>query len=207
MSDLAPLVRRASALAATVAVAGGHRALLGITGAPGAGKSTLAARLASELGPQCRLVGMDGFHIADAALRSLGLRDRKGAPETFDRDGYAAALARLRSGSTDVWVPVFHRALEDSLAAALLVPAEVTLVITEGNYLLVWPEVGALLEEIWFLDPDPGLRVQALVQRHIDFGKTAAEAAAWAHGPDERNAELIQSHRDAADLVLGWIGD
>ena len=74
----------------------GERRLLGIVGTPGAGKSTLCAALTAGLGDQAALVPMDGFHLANQELLRLGRRGHKGAPDTFDADGYAALLGRLR---------------------------------------------------------------------------------------------------------------
>jgi pantothenate kinase len=186
----------------------GRRQILGVTGPPGAGKSTLAQRLVTALGPdRAVLVGMDGFHICDAELRRTGLRDRKGAPETFDRAGFAALLHRLRREAGTVYAPAFDRALEDSIAAAVAVPATVPLVVTEGNYLLLWPEIRPLLDEVWYLDPSPAARREALIARHVAFGKTPAEAESWVLTSDERNAEAVASGRDRADRVLGWTAD
>jgi pantothenate kinase len=180
------------------------RRLLGITGPPGAGKSRLAARLAAELAPAAALLGMDGFHIADAELRRLGLRERKGAPETFDRAGYAALLGRLATEPGVIYAPVFDRAIEDSIAAAIGIPESAALVITEGNYLLHWPEIRPLLAEVWYLDPDPDRRRAELIARHVAFGKPADRARAWVAESDERNAELIAAGRARADLLVDW---
>ena len=198
MTELAELVARAARLATP-----GSRRILGIAGPPGAGKSRLAARLANEL-PAAVVVGMDGFHLADAELRRRGLRDRKGAPETFDRAGFAALLARLRTEAGVVYAPAFDRDLEDSIAAAIAVGPAARLVVAEGNYLLHWPEVRRQLDEVWYLDPEPPQRRAALVARHVRHGKAADEAIAWTGGPDERNAELVATDRQLADLLVDW---
>lgn len=192
------LVERAAALAGA-----GRRRLLGICGAPGAGKSTLAARLVASLEGRAVLVGMDGFHLAQAELDRLGRADRKGAPDTFDADGYVDLLRRLRStGDKIVYAPLFRREIEEPIANAVPVPPGTPLVITEGNYLLLWPDVRPLLDEVWFLDPDPGLRRDRLVARHRAFGRGAADAAARADGSDQRNADLVAATGSRADLVL-----
>jgi pantothenate kinase len=175
--------------------------MLGITGAPGAGKSLFAAASARELGGA--LVPMDGFHLADAVLGRLGLLDRKGAPETFDAWGYAALLARLRErpGET-VYAPGFERDLEQPLAGAIAVPPEADVVVTEGNYLLLdrpeWCAVCAGLDEVWFVFTDDEVRRERLVRRHVEFGKTLAEARAWVQRVDEPNARLVEASRHRA---------
>jgi len=198
MTELAELVARAAELA------GGGRRLLGITGPPGAGKSRLAMRIVDELAGRVALVGMDGFHLANAELVRTGLADRKGAPETFDRDGFVALLTRLRANTGTVYAPAFDREWEDSRAAAVAVPVAVPLVVVEGNYLLYWPEVRPLLDEVWYLDPDPVLRQRALIARHVAYGKTAERARAWVASSDERNAQLVAAGRELADRRIGW---
>lgn len=191
---------------------GGRRAVLGITGAPGAGKSTLAGQLVRELNgtgePWAAYVPMDGFHLADAELDRLGRRDRKGAPDTFDAAGYAALLRRLREetdGET-VYAPGFERVLEQPIAGSVPVPPSARLVVTEGNYLLLetgaWARVRYRLDEVWFCEPDEEERIRRLVARHEAFGKPHEAAVAWALGTDQRNAELVAATRDRADLVV-----
>ncbi|MFJ4482977.1 nucleoside/nucleotide kinase family protein [Streptomyces longwoodensis] len=192
-------------------VRGGHRAVLGIAGSPGAGKTTLAEHVVAALNeggePWVAHVPMDGFHLADAELDRLGLRDRKGAPETFDAAGYAALLRRLRDDEPDtVYAPGFERVLEQPLAGAIPVPPAARLVVTEGNYLLLdtgaWARVRPHLDEVWFCDPDAGERVGRLVARHEEFGKSHEEAVAWVRRSDEANAELVATTRERADLVV-----
>ncbi|MDF3299014.1 nucleoside/nucleotide kinase family protein [Streptomyces tropicalis] len=190
---------------------GGHRAVLGIAGSPGAGKSTLAGHLVRALNgpgvPWAAHVPMDGFHLADAELVRLGRRDRKGAPDTFDAAGYAALLRRLREETEEtVYAPGFERVLEQPLAGAVPVPPSARLVVTEGNYLLLgtgaWARVRAALDEVWFCAPPERERIRRLVARHEEFGRTGEEARAWALGTDQRNADLIATTRSRADLVV-----
>jgi pantothenate kinase len=195
------LVRRARLL-----IAAGGRRVLGITGTPGSGKSTLCAALLDELGDDAVLVGMDGFHLANEELVRLQRRGRKGAPDTFDASGYVALLQRLRAQrDTAVYAPRFDRGIEESIAGAVPVHPGTALVITEGNYLLLendgWAGVRAQLDEVWFLDVDPLERVERLNRRRRSYGHPADEAAIWVRDVDERNAVLVESSRERADLV------
>lgn len=189
----------------------GSRAVLGIAGSPGAGKTTLAERLTRALNdtgePWAVQVPMDGFHLADAELDRLGRRDRKGAPDTFDAAGYAALLRRLREETGDVvYAPGFERVLEQPLAGAIPVPPATRLVVTEGNYLLLetgaWARVRAALDEVWFCELPEEERLRRLIARHEEFGKAHDEAVAWVHRSDQRNAELVATTRERADLVV-----
>jgi pantothenate kinase len=194
----ATLIERERAL-----IVPGERRLLGITGAPAAGKSTLAGALTAALAPHAVLVPMDGFHLAATQLRRLGRLDRKGAPDTFDAAGYLALLRRLRARTDDVvYAPEFRREIEEPIAGAIAIPRDAPLVITEGNYLLHWKDVRALLDEVWFVELDEPTRVARLIERHVAYGRTRAEAAQRAHGSDQRNAELIMATRADADLIV-----
>ena len=180
----------------------GERRILGIAGKPGVGKSTVARAVVAELADRARLVPMDGFHLAQPELVRLGRRDRMGAPDTFDASGYASLLTRLRSDEATVYAPEFRREIEEPIAGAIAVPREIPLVVTEGNYLLLWPDIKPLLDECWYVDTDEELRVQRLIQRHIQFGKTPEYARAWVMRSDEHNAALVAGTADRADVLV-----
>jgi pantothenate kinase len=177
--------------------------LLGLCGAPGVGKSTTAAALAARDGAV--VVPMDGFHFSQAELVRRGLRDRMGAPETFDAEGYAAMLAQVRRREAVV-APDFDRVAEESMPRAIGVPPEASLVVTEGNYLLLdeprWRAVRAELDLVWHLVCDESVRRERLLARHVEFGKTRAQAEAWVARVDDANARLIEAAAYRADLVI-----
>lgn len=186
----------------------GLRQIIGITGAPGTGKSTFARRLVDALGrEQSVIVPMDGFHLANEIIDGTALRDRKGAIDTFDVGGYVSLLRRLRTRDEPVvYAPSYRRGLEEPIAASVAVSREIAFVITEGNYLLSmepgWHGIRSLVDEIWFLDTARELRVARLIERHIAFGMTRETATAWATGPDEANARHIESTRHLADREI-----
>jgi pantothenate kinase len=143
------------------------RALLGLVGPPGAGKSTLAAALQAEFARIAQVVPMDGFHLANVELERLGRRDRKGAPDTFDAHGYVALLRRLLAQGDDeiVYAPEFRREIEEPIANAIPVFARTQLVITEGNYLL--------------LDDGPWMRCASTASRSATGSSGAAPRRRW----------------------------
>ena len=201
VDDLDTVLARARTLATR-----GRRAILGVAGPPGGGKSTLARLVADALGDAAVLVPMDGFHLAQAELVRLGRRGRMGAPDTFDAAGYVALLERLRAATETVYAPEFRRPLEEPVAGAIAVPPEVPLVVTEGNYLLLddgdWAAVRPLLDEAWYVAMDEEKRLRWLIARHVEFGKTPEEARAWVMRSDQTNAAVVAATRERADLVV-----
>lgn len=188
--------------------AAGQRVIVGLVGAPGAGKSTWAAKLQATLPHESQILPMDGFHLSNAELLRLGRRERKGAPDTFDSAGYVALLKRLRNQAPSevVYAPNFDRSTDQSVASSLPVFGHNQVIIAEGNYLAYdqhgWGDVLALLSEVWFVDIEPALRVKRLIARHIEFGKTPAFAAQWEQQTDAPNAQLIEATRHRAQFIL-----
>jgi pantothenate kinase len=186
------------------------RKILGITGAPGAGKSTVAKAIISELGELAAFAPMDGFHLSNATLIAQGKRERKGAIDTFDSAGYANLLERLRNQSDEVvHAPDFYRELEESIGSAIPINKSTPLVVTEGNYLLFsdgdWGRARAAMDERWFIDVAHELRIERLINRHIAMGKDPESAKAWSLGSDQKNAEAILAKKGEADLVISLI--
>lgn len=189
-------------------LAGGRRKILGITGPPGAGKSTVAHTVSQLLGECAVVVPMDGYHLANVELARLGRASRKGAEDTFDSAGYVALLRRLRSQTADevVYAPEFLREIEEPIANAIPVRPDTPLVITEGNYLLLdrghWAKVRELLDEVWYVDIDPNLRRERLIRRHEQFGRSLQSAYEWVAHTDDPNAALIESTKSRADVLF-----
>lgn len=192
----------------------GERHILGITGAPGAGKSTVAEQVVQALGPELAvLVPMDGFHLANEVLLALGRRDRKGAHDTFDDLSYANLIKNIRDQPRShgreihiIYAPRFRREIEEPIASSIPIHPDTPLVVTEGNYLLLdfdaWPKARECIDEVWFLSPLELDRHERLVLRHEAYGKPREDAERWALGSDQRNAELIESTAHRADLIL-----
>lgn len=196
-SHLAEVIRRKAAEQG--------RFLIALAGPPGAGKSTLAAELVQALGVGAKSVPMDGFHYDDAVLIARGARDRKGAPDTFDAQGFFHLLRRLRV-EDEVAIPLFDRDLEISRAGADIVTKDDRLLVVEGNYLLLneapWPEAAPLFDlTVWIDVPEAELD-RRLVARWAHYGKTPEQARAWIDGNDMPNIRRVTQNSRPADLVL-----
>lgn len=199
------------AVALVPSIAGG-RAVLGLAGAPASGKSTLARRLVDgvngRLGPDTAVqVPMDGFHLSNAQLDRLGLRGRKGAPDTFDVDGYLHLLRRLReAGDRPVYAPDFDRRLDEPVAAGIVVPPTTRLIVTEGNYLADdapgWADVRGLLDELWYVRTPRPLRERRLLRRHVRGGRTVQQARDFIRSSERPNARRVEAARPNCTRVV-----
>jgi pantothenate kinase len=186
---------------------GRGRFITALAGPPGAGKSTLAEAVVAALGPEARVVPMDGFHYDDAVLNARGLRSRKGAPETFDVLGFLTLMQWLRAGG-EVAIPVFDRSLELSRAAADIVGDQHRFLVVEGNYLLLdeapWTGLTAYFDLTGFIDVPEAELDRRLLERWTHFGKTPEAARAWIDGNDMPNIRRVTRGSRVPDVVVRW---
>jgi len=192
----------------TVLALGGKRRLVAIAGPPGSGKSTLAQALHEALtrkGLRAAVVPMDGFHLDNRLLIEKGLLGRKGAPETFDGEGFVHLAGRIVAGER-VFYPLFDRERDISIAGAAELSPEVDFVLCEGNYLLCNVPPWDRLLPRWslkiFVDPGREIIAQRLLQRWRDLGLSDQEARRRRDENDLPNAEFVVANSSAADLRI-----
>jgi pantothenate kinase len=190
---------------------GDARRLVGIAGAPGAGKSTFVELLRDALdrerpGYAC-LLAMDGYHFDDRILDARGDRSRKGAPHTFDVGGLEAMLERLSADNgKDIAVPVFDRSLEIARAGADIIPASAKLILVEGNYLLLddpaWAPLRRYFDMTVMLDVPRDVLIRRLAARWRGYGMDEAAIREKLDANDLPNADLVLSRSVGAQFVV-----
>jgi pantothenate kinase len=131
----------------------------------------------------------------------------KGAPQTFDAEAFVGSLRRLRDepDSTVLW-PDFDRMAEETVADAIAIGPEASLVITEGNYLLLdqpwWREVRQVLDEVWYVDAPRDVLRRRLIDRQLAGGRPEADAVSHVDESDLPNAELVARTHQLADRTV-----
>lgn len=181
------------------------RLLVGVAGPPGAGKSTLADRLHGELTNRAissAVLPMDGFHLDNAILIERDQLARKGTPETFDVRGLRDILRAARAGG-ELFVPVFDRSRELAICAARCIPADVKVVIAEGNYLLFeegpWAGLADIFDVTVMVAPPIDELERRLIERWRFYGLSAEQIEAKVETNDLPNGRLVIARSRKAD--------
>ena len=197
---------------------GNGRAIIAIAGPPASGKSTLAETVvelicseSDSAVPQASLLPMDGYHLDNSILKSRGLLARKGAPDTFDADGFCRDVKRLSSARRELYYPRFDRKLDLAIANSIVIHPQTPVVVVEGNYLLLksrpWSSLRKVFTATVFLSPALDVLRDRLMQRWKDHGLDPEAAKLRVVGNDLPNAELVLRESSEADLRLGRVPD
>lgn len=201
--------------------------VIALTGGVASGKTTLAASLVEALGarprrPRVQRVGTDGFLHRNAVLTERGILDRKGFPESYDRQALHAALHRIREVPT-LFPGYSHLTYDiDPALDRTMDPPDV--LIVEGLGLdgaapvdtLVYLDAEEADQEAWFIarflgfwevgQRDPGSFYARF--RDLDAAGAAQLAArVWAAINRPNLREHIAPLREAADIIVTKASD
>ncbi len=190
------------------------RFLVAIAGPPGAGKSTLADKVAKALkarGESAEVLPMDGFHMDNAVLIEKGLLKRKGVPDSFDVRAFLDIVKAVRAADQEVLVPVFDRSREIAIASARIVSADHRFIVVEGNYLLLnqgkWAELEGMFDYSIMLAPPMEVLEERLWARWRGYKLDEEAAHAKVYGNDLPNGRLILENRRPADVTIDIVQD
>ncbi|KAJ5732634.1 hypothetical protein N7493_004115 [Penicillium malachiteum] len=199
------------------------RILIGVSGIPGSGKSTLGEAVAARLnklagsdGQFAVCIPMDGYHLSRAQLAAMPdpatAIHRRGAAFTFDGEGFYRLVKYLRepliADSVAVYAPSFDHAIKDPVADDIPILPASRIVIFEGLYLSLnrepWSLAAALMDESWFIDVDREIARERLIKRHVASG-IVPDVAAAKHRIDSTdflNADDIMENRLPVDELV-----
>jgi len=187
------------------------RFILGLTGPPASGKSTLAHQLVDSLNmdgnDRAIVLPMDGYHLSNERLQELGILSLKGIPQSFDALTFVKLLESVKSDPKKIhYAPEFRREIEASIEDAIEIKAHHEIIVVEGNYLLwekePWNNLPEYLDEVWYLSLNESTRLDRLLKRHVANGRTEVEAREKIASTDDPNARLIEATKERADLVV-----
>jgi pantothenate kinase len=172
-SDISALISRTLDL---LKKSGQSQIYVGVAGAPGSGKSSLAQKFVDSINIMKNdpsfaiLIPMDGFHFSQSQLRSMGesgiqigdieatsgavtsyedLMKRRGAPWTFDSKKLYQDLVEAKSRCYGSF-PLYDRTISDPVPDQIKVTTGHKVIICEGNYLLAFTDPAwEALQSIW----------------------------------------------------------
>ncbi|KAK1980273.1 P-loop containing nucleoside triphosphate hydrolase protein [Colletotrichum cereale] len=209
-----------------------QRLMIGISGIPGSGKTTLSQLVTTRLNaraatlgpsnpsrathPPAAFVPMDGYHLTRAQLSDMPDPDnahaRRGAVWTFDGYSFCKLVVSLReplrADTSSIYAPSFDHAVKDPKADDIVIQPYHRIVVFEGNYLAIdmspWNDAAKLMDELWFVDVDFDVARKRLIRRHIKAGiaKDEAEADKRARENDLVNGKEIVDFCLKVDEVI-----
>ncbi|MEM8749802.1 MAG: hypothetical protein AAGF28_05835 [Pseudomonadota bacterium] len=189
---------------------GKQRFLVAIAGPPGSGKTTLSQALQKQiatLGEPAAVVPMDGYHLANQELDKLGLRHRKGAPQTFDAEAFVAMVKSLKDCARTTSIPGFDRQADAVVEDHQRIPEGRQILLIEGNYLLLnvppWNALKPHFDVTIFVNPGLPVLEQRLVQRWLDHDHSRDDAIVRAQSNDIPNAQFVLENSNPADIMIG----
>ncbi|USP76660.1 uncharacterized protein yc1106_03934 [Curvularia clavata] len=207
-----------------------QRVMVAVSGIPGSGKTTLAAKVSTKLNEKqaqqspgtansnsvSAFIPMDGFHLSRAQLDAMPDPDsahaRRGAAFTFDGDSFYALVKKLREPlcpeTATLYAPSFDHAVKDPVANDIAIAPSVRIVIFEGNYCSLnkspWSDAAKLMDELWFVDVDFDVAHKRLIHRHVKAGIAQNEEAA-AKRADENDLvngrEIVESRLEVHEVI------
>jgi type I pantothenate kinase len=181
--------------------------VVGIAGAVAVGKSTISAALARAFEDRGRLTAVvttDAFLLPNAILAERNAVYRKGFPETYDWDAIVAFVAAMKSGATDIHIPVYSHTTYDIAPGESRPIGPADLVLLEGVVALQ-PPVLKLLDVGVYIDADESAVKSWFADR---FVRLTAEARAGADSfyklfADMSDAEVRAAAEGTWDSING----
>lgn len=126
--------------------------VIGIAGSVAVGKSTTARVLQALLAqwpqhPSVELVTTDGFLYPNETLEERKLMDRKGFPESYDRNALLDFVSRAKAGDSPLEVPVYSHVRYDIVSGETRVIGRPDILIIEGLNVLQAGHGGAFVSD------------------------------------------------------------
>lgn len=189
----------------------GEKYWIGLAGAPGSGKSTVAEAIRRRMPGKLTVIPMDGYHYNRQQLDAMDdpreAHARRGAPFTFDAERFVKELCAARHRGSGLF-PGFDHYVGDPVENAIELRPGKQVVIVEGNYLLLddppWASLqNDVFDVTWYLDVSVDECRRRVEDRHVATGLTRAEAQHRVSSNDVPNAILVRggSVRKASQII------
>jgi pantothenate kinase len=172
---------------------------IGLAGAPGSGKSTIAQELKAQIGEQLLVIPQDGYHYYRHELDTMDnptyMHVRRGASFTFNADKLVADLVTARQKGEGCF-PSFDHGVGDPVENDIHLSRQHRVIIVEGSFLLLdeppWCNLKThVFDESWFINISLDESNRRVTGRHVSLGLTPEQASQRVAANDGINAELI----------------